>query len=235
MTKTKSPPGAYTFHPATEVYDIMKGPELRALAEDIKTNGQKLPVIHVQRSIIDGRNRYLACRLAGVKCQFEECYGLSEEDIPAHVESLNEHRRHLSPEDLMRLRQERIARVAAARQSGRSLRVIAEAEGVSSKTIQRDLANVEGQPDKVTGADGKEYKAKRGPRPERPSDYTILRLDGLLHLCEEVCADRAVMDGVRSLSALSYDDTVRLLMQAREAVGQASRLVHRARADKNGR
>jgi hypothetical protein len=60
---------------------------------------------------------------------------------PEAALAANLHRRHLSPEDQQRLRQERIARVVAARQDGKSYRAIAAEEGKSVAQVQRDYAD----------------------------------------------------------------------------------------------
>ena len=71
--------------------------ELRALAEDIKANGLRHPIVrHRDGRIIDGRNRFLACGRAGVACP-AVTYDQPDATIPAYVGSQNLHRRHLTP------------------------------------------------------------------------------------------------------------------------------------------
>lgn len=85
------------FHPAANVFPLMGDEELRTLAEDIKANGLREPIwLAPDGSILDGRNRYRACQLAGVKPDIREW---SEEDhgpLLQFVISRNLHRRHLS-------------------------------------------------------------------------------------------------------------------------------------------
>lgn len=171
MAKTQTPKfnlRSYTMHPLANQYPMMNVVELRLLKEDIQLHGQKQPVITYKKQIIDGRNRWMACRDLDIECRTEEYTG-PEEDIPALIKSLNEHRRHLTPEFVHQRRQERINRVAEARKAGDSLRKIAAREGISKTQIEMDLkqaAGVQGwtpetEGERVTGQDGKSYAAKQ--------------------------------------------------------------------------
>ena len=56
------------FHPVANVFPLMGEAELEALAEDIRANGLREPVwLHRDGRIVDGRNRWLACRWIGVE------------------------------------------------------------------------------------------------------------------------------------------------------------------------
>ena len=61
--------GGDGFHPIAEVWPLLPEPELQELADDIGANGLRNPIWrHRDGRIIDGRNRWLACRRAGVDC-----------------------------------------------------------------------------------------------------------------------------------------------------------------------
>ncbi len=75
--------------------------------------------------------------------------------------ALNQHRRHLTPQEMQELRARRIVRVAEARQEGKSIRVIAEQEKVSVAQVQRDLADATVSGDTLAPTDPAE-----GPRAE---------------------------------------------------------------------
>jgi len=66
--------------------------ELAALAKDIANNGQREPILIADGLILDGRNRYRACELAGVQ---PRCRSYKGTDPIALVVSMNIHRRHL--------------------------------------------------------------------------------------------------------------------------------------------
>lgn len=63
-------------HPAAEAYRMMTPDELQALAADIAENGLLDPILtkmhEGEPAIVDGRNRFDACALAGVEPRFED-------------------------------------------------------------------------------------------------------------------------------------------------------------------
>jgi ParB-like chromosome segregation protein Spo0J len=83
----------YKDHPLAELFPLMPDDELQALADDIKANGIKSKISIYEGKILDGRNRYRACKLAKVEPVFVEWKG---KDPLAHVISLNLHRRQLT-------------------------------------------------------------------------------------------------------------------------------------------
>lgn len=81
-------------HPAAELFPMMPGADLDALAADIQANGQREPIILHDGLILDGRNRYEACRMLGIEAETMDWAGRG--DPAAFVISMNLHRRHLS-------------------------------------------------------------------------------------------------------------------------------------------
>ena len=63
------------------------------IADDILQNGQTYPIVRYEGKILDGRNRYLACRKIGVEPSFADYAG---DDPLGFVVSNNYHRRHLN-------------------------------------------------------------------------------------------------------------------------------------------
>lgn len=83
------------FHPVSEIFPLMSDEEIETLADDIRENGLKQPLLlHPDGRLIDGRNRYLACQKAEVVPTAKTWDGNG--DLTAFVVSLNLHRRHLN-------------------------------------------------------------------------------------------------------------------------------------------
>lgn len=80
-------------HPAAELFPLMTGPPFEDFVGDIAINGLREPIVTCDGAILDGRNRFRACELAGVPVRFLEWDRVgTPEDF---VISLNLHRRHL--------------------------------------------------------------------------------------------------------------------------------------------
>lgn len=79
------------FHEFANIYRMLPESELQKLAENIKAKGQLLPITSYEGKILDGRNRFKACEIAGVNPRIEEYTG---DDPLGLVASLNDHRRH---------------------------------------------------------------------------------------------------------------------------------------------
>lgn len=85
-----------TFHEVANIFPLMEDEALAQLAADIAANGLREPIWrHRDGRIIDGRNRWLACRKAGVECHSHEYQG-DDASLVAFVVSHNLHRRHLT-------------------------------------------------------------------------------------------------------------------------------------------
>ena len=68
-------PGHYTYHPACLLFPQLGKAELQELADDIKANGLRNPIVLYKGQILDGRNRSCACEIAGVEPRFVEWDG----------------------------------------------------------------------------------------------------------------------------------------------------------------
>jgi hypothetical protein len=84
-------------HPFAELFPELPPEELAQLARDIKERGQLEPIILYKGVILDGRNRYRACQIAGVKPRIEEFDAKATKRSPEEfVLSRNLRRRHLT-------------------------------------------------------------------------------------------------------------------------------------------
>ncbi len=162
---------SYPVHPAALAEDYPPWPqeETRRVVADMRRNGfdPAFAVALLDGQVLDGRERLRCAALAGVEPAYRQLH--PETDPVAYLERANEHRRHLGPWDLRALREERVRRVAEARQAGKSQRTIAQEQGVSRATVRQDLdeaATGRGCPvdppsGKVTGKDGRVRPARR--------------------------------------------------------------------------
>jgi N6-adenosine-specific RNA methylase IME4 len=80
-------------HPLANLFPMMEGDDLAALVDDIKAHGLRETIVLLDGAILDGRNRFRACEIAGVTPRFRSYLG---ENPLAYVLSLNLARRHLN-------------------------------------------------------------------------------------------------------------------------------------------
>jgi ParB-like chromosome segregation protein Spo0J len=126
-------------HPAADIFPMLHDADLLALGEDIKKNGLREPITLYDGMILDGRNRYAACKLAGIEPGFR--LGAAHQESPnlarlvisdpyAYVISANIHRRHLTTEQ----KRDLIAKLLKATPD-KSDRQIAEQTKTSPTTV----------------------------------------------------------------------------------------------------
>jgi len=80
-------------HPIADVWPMMDEAKLAELADDIRKNGQLVPVWLYEGKILDGRNRWAACKIAGVTPKTQEYTG---DEPTAFAVALNDRRRHMN-------------------------------------------------------------------------------------------------------------------------------------------
>lgn len=83
----------YESHELADLFPMMSDDEILDLSIDIKTNGMKIPIVMHEGKILDGRNRYKACVIAGIDPLEVPFRG---KDPLAYVLSTNLQRRHLT-------------------------------------------------------------------------------------------------------------------------------------------
>jgi ParB-like chromosome segregation protein Spo0J len=80
-------------HEYAKLFPLASENEIAGMAKDIKERGLVNPIVTYQGKILDGRNRFAACKVAGVEPAFVKYTGT---DALGDVISWNMHRRHLS-------------------------------------------------------------------------------------------------------------------------------------------
>lgn len=89
-------------HPVCDLFPMMDANSLAGLAADIKSNGLLSAIVLHGGQIVDGRNRLLACRKAGVEPRFVDWRQTYTGAMPVDcwIWSLNVERRHLTPDQI---------------------------------------------------------------------------------------------------------------------------------------
>ena len=151
---TQSPP--LPFHEYADLFALLEGEALTDLVEDIRTRGLLEPIHTLRGTILDGRNRYRAALLAGLKLDsyhFREYLG---DDPLGFVVSKNVHRRHLTTDDrialakrlLPMMKEQALARERAGTLAsndatvgkvGKATAIAAAQVGISASTLERAL------------------------------------------------------------------------------------------------
>jgi hypothetical protein len=167
----------YKVHPAADVFPMMPDEELDALAEDIKANGQTIPVLFWNGDgkgsiLIDGRNRLEACERIDVSPLIET---FTCKDPVTHIITLNIRRRHLTQKERADLivkaikAGEKPTQGESVSKGGRGKKNpikkaaldAGQKHGISRGTMGRALRKAEGRTPKP--------KAKAKPEPGKPT------------------------------------------------------------------
>jgi hypothetical protein len=153
----------YAFHPLADTFPLISDEELSALGDDIRKNGLLEKITLHEGKILDGRNRYLAAKAAGVTLSLADHFRRLPAGADAwdFVVSENIQRRHLSAE----ARREVIAKLLRADPT-KSDRAIAATARVDNKTVaavRGDLETGEEIPHqkKRVGKDGKKQSGSK--------------------------------------------------------------------------
>jgi ParB-like chromosome segregation protein Spo0J len=156
----------YSFHSRAAIFPLMEDDELDELGKNIAANGLLEPITIKDKMIVDGRNRYRACKRTDHKFSEEDFVELpSDVDLLSFVISKNIVRRHLTAEQ----KREVIA-VLLKENPNASSRAIAGLARVSHHTVEAVREATGQSAQKRTGRDGKKRKApakKRGPSPKQ--------------------------------------------------------------------
>ena len=144
--------GRYKVHAAANIFPLLSKEECALLVEDIRQHGLHHPIVVTadQTTIVDGRNRWLACEEARVDPMFKVLpESFTEADIIAFVESHNLRRRDLNPGQRVALEIELngLRRKDAAQQrmrGGQGGVLLPPDAGKATGGIAREIAQVAG-------------------------------------------------------------------------------------------
>jgi N6-adenosine-specific RNA methylase IME4/ParB-like chromosome segregation protein Spo0J len=142
------------FHPLANIFPLIEGAEFDALVDDIRANGLRENIVLLDGAILDGRNRYRACLIAGTQPRTVEYFG---DDPVSFVVSLNLRRRHLDESQraivaakLANMRQGNFSKAANLPVSPVSQSSAADMLNVSERTVRSARTVIdEGAPELV--------------------------------------------------------------------------------------
>src|ERR1017187_6524805 len=130
-------------HPLCKPFPEITGDEFKTLALDIKKNGLRQKIVTLYGMILDGQNRYNACKAAGVQPEFEEFTG---NDPMVFVIGQNLNRRHLTNDQRAAI----AAEFATAKHGGDRKQVAESATSKSDPTIGQAAASLKVKPRQVS-------------------------------------------------------------------------------------
>jgi len=153
-------------HPAAQLFPLMSAVEFQLLKADIELHGLREPISLLGGKILDGRNRYRACRELNIPVHVVDCDAAAVGNPTDYVLSKNLHRRHLTAE------QKRAVIAAVLKEAPeKSNRRVAEQVKVDDKTVATVRTEMERRAEiphveKRTDSKGREQPASKD-RPAR--------------------------------------------------------------------
>jgi len=184
----------YASHPLADIFQPMGKEELQELVNDIRAHGLLQPIVLYQGMIIDGRNRYRACLIAGhtfVDANFKQLP--SNADPRAYVISANVLRRHLTADQKRDLLASLIK--ADPTKSDRQIAGTVKADHKTVGAVRQDLEGRGEIPHTETRTDskGRQQKGKKKGKQPRTTAQAYDKLEEKLieKLQEFTSADHA--------------------------------------------
>jgi hypothetical protein len=178
----------YAFHPLADTFPLIGADELKDLADDIAKNGMHERITLFDGKILDGRNRCLAAKSAGVTLSLADHFRQLPRGVDAwdFVVSENIQRRHLTQD------QKREVIMALLRadptKSDRAIAAVAKVDNKTVAAVRGDLVSGEEIPHqkKRVGKDGKKQSgSKKGGREAAPHVAYKRKQEELIDLLKE--------------------------------------------------
>jgi hypothetical protein len=173
-----------------------------ALVEDIGKNGLKHPIVKQpapDNKIIDGRNRYLACRAAGKPPRFEDFKG---GNVVAFIATENLHRRNLGTSQRAMV----AARIKAAAKGEEWRSIVSPLEAEKSAANLRLVENIEETDTRVRSDQKTVALAKAlnvSPRSVESADVVVAK--GVPELAVAVAQEEITVAKAASIARLPED------------------------------
>ena len=129
----------YEPHAIADIYPLASQKEFELLKASISSIGQEHPIIVYDKKILDGRNRYRACKELDIEPQTKEFEGSYDEAFKYATE-LNSARRHTNKSQQAMMAAQQVLRSRVEEGKDLSVAKAARVFNVSPKYIKRAIA-----------------------------------------------------------------------------------------------
>jgi hypothetical protein len=204
-------------HPIADVWPMMDEAKLAELADDIRKNGQLVPVWLYDGKILDGRNRWAACKIAGVEPKTKEYTG---DEPTAFAVSLNDRRRHMNKGALAAVAAELEPHFAADAKRRQARKP--KAESVQEKIPEQKRAQAREEAAKSVGVNDRYVSDAKKVKTEAPEVFERLKAGKI-----------TLQDAKREVAKKPTDDWRQDEKDRQAEVFRGLTVVANASADKN--
>jgi len=111
-------PTNYLIHPVVKNYRKMSSNDYSDFVEDIRKNGQKVPIVLWNGYLIDGLHRLAACNTIGLN-PITITVEMPDSELESYVDSLNGYRRHLTVDQLKEIKNRSAYKIAMETQDNK--------------------------------------------------------------------------------------------------------------------
>lgn len=215
-------------HPAADLFPLVSDAELRELADDIRENGQRHPIVTWNGKLVDGRNRWRACELAEVEPIGEERDFADDADVVRYVISSNLRRRHLSPSQAAMCADEAADLIRDPKHRN-SLANLGPARAELSASAQPpDGANLRHREDKSAAETAKLFNVS----PRSVESAHEVRSKGAPELVQAVKDGRVAVSTAATLTNVSHAEQADLVARGEKEILAAAKQIRAKKSDK---
>jgi len=204
-------------HPIADVWPMMDEAKIQELADDIRKNGQLVPVWIYEGKILDGRNRWAACKIAGVEPKTQDYTG---DEPTAFAVSLNDRRRHMNKGSLAAVAAELEPHFAADAKRRQARKP--KAESVQEKVPEQKRAQAREEAAKSVGVNDRYVSDAKKVKAEAPEIFERLKAGTI-----------TLQDAKREAAKKPTDDWRQDERERQAEVESGLTVVANASADKN--
>jgi len=159
----------YEYHEYANIFPMLSRPELESLAEDIKNRGLINNIVIYEGKILDGRNRYEACKIAGVQFTSE---AYADTDPLGFVMSLNHKRRHMDKSALAVVATRATEIIERLRREAQERMKLSEGAGKKGKAVPPYLKGQSSdQLGKMLGVSGRTIREAEWVKKNDPEEF----------------------------------------------------------------